>query len=53
MIIVTHEMNFAREVSDKVIFMDEGVIAEQGTAKELFENPKNERTAAFINTITK
>ena len=53
MIIVTHEMNFAREVSDKVIFMDEGVIAEQGTAKELFENPKNERTATFINTITK
>ncbi|MDX5028678.1 amino acid ABC transporter ATP-binding protein, partial [Streptococcus suis] len=39
MIIVTHEMEFAKEVSDRVIFMDKGIIAEQGTPKQLFENP--------------
>ncbi len=48
MIIVTHEMNFAKEVSDRVIFMDNGVIAEEGTAKEIFEAPKNERTRQFL-----
>ena len=48
MVIVTHEMEFARAVSDKLIFMDDGVIAEQGTPDEVFGNPKSERTKAFI-----
>ncbi|SCN21697.1 Octopine permease ATP-binding protein P [Clostridium sp. N3C] len=49
MIVVTHEMNFAREVSDRVIFMDQGLIIEEGTPDEIFHNPKNERTKAFLN----
>ena len=48
MIIVTHEMAFARDVSDRVIFMDKGVIAEEGTPAEVFGNPKNERTRQFL-----
>lgn len=48
MIIVTHEMTFARDVSDQVIFMDDGVIAEQGTPGEVFGNPRNERTKQFL-----
>lgn len=48
MIIVTHEMTFARDVSDRIIFMDKGVIAEQGPAKELVDNPKEERTKKFL-----
>ncbi|MCS4488872.1 amino acid ABC transporter ATP-binding protein [Streptococcus sciuri] len=48
MIIVTHEMEFAREVSDRVIFMDKGVIAEQGTPQQLFENPHEKRTKEFL-----
>ena len=48
MIIVTHEMEFARDVSDRVIFMDQGVIAEQGSPEQLFENPKEERTKEFL-----
>lgn len=48
MVIVTHEMNFAREVADRVIFMDGGVIVEQGDPKELFDNPKEERTKRFL-----
>ncbi len=48
MIIVTHEMNFARDVADRVIFMDEGVIVEQGTPKEVFDNPNEERTRQFL-----
>lgn len=48
MIIVTHEMEFARDVSDRVIFMDQGVIAEQGRPEQLFENPKEERTKEFL-----
>ena len=48
MVIVTHEMNFAKEVSDQVIFMDEGLVAEQGTPDEVFGNPKNARTKAFL-----
>lgn len=48
MIIVTHEMNFARDVADRVIFMDEGVIVEQGTPQEVFDNPKEERTKQFL-----
>ena len=48
MIIVTHEMDFAREVSDHIIFMDDGVIVEQGTPNELFNAPKEERTKQFL-----
>jgi len=48
MIIVTHEMEFARDVSDRVIFMDQGVIAEQGSPEQIFENPKEERTKEFL-----
>ena len=48
MIIVTHEMEFARDVSDRVIFMDQGVIAEQGSPEQLFENPKEERTKEVL-----
>lgn len=51
MIIVTHEMGFAKEVADRVIFMDEGFIVEQGTPDELFNNPKNERTQAFLSKV--
>jgi polar amino acid transport system ATP-binding protein len=51
MIIVTHEMNFAREVSDEVIFMDNGVIAEQGTPDEVFGNPKNEHLQSFLHSF--
>jgi putative lysine transport system ATP-binding protein len=48
MVIVTHEMDFAKEVSNRIIFMDQGVIAESGTPNELFKNPKEERTKAFL-----
>ncbi|HHX62286.1 MAG TPA: amino acid ABC transporter ATP-binding protein [Epulopiscium sp.] len=48
MIIVTHEMDFARDVADRVIFMDEGLIVEQGPPEELFGNPKEERTKQFL-----
>ena len=48
MIVVTHEMEFARDVSHRVIFMDKGVIAEEGNPEELFTNPKEERTKAFL-----
>ncbi len=51
MIIVTHEMNFAREVADRVIFMDEGVIVEEGKPEEVFTSPKQERTIAFLNKV--
>ncbi len=50
-IIVTHEMAFAKEISDRVIFMDEGNIIEEGTPKEIFENPKSERTKAFLSKV--
>ena len=53
MVIVTHEMNFAKDVSDEVIFMDDGVIAEHGTPEEVLVNPKNPRTKAFLNTYEK
>ena len=48
MVIVTHEMSFARDVADRIIFMDGGVIVEEGPAQELINNPKNERTKAFL-----
>ena len=51
MIIVTHEMNFAREVSDRVIFMADGVIQEKGTPEQIFNNPQNDRTKAFLENM--
>ena len=52
MIIVTHEMAFARDVANKVIFMDDGYIIEQGDPQEVFENPKEERTKQFLSRFT-
>ena len=49
MIIVTHEMAFARDVADQIIFMDEGYIVEQGDAKQVIDNPKEERTRQFLS----
>ena len=51
MIVVTHEMQFAREVSDRVIFMDQGVIAEEGTPETIFTAPKNPRTREFLARV--
>ena len=51
MIVVTHEMGFAREVADRVVFMDKGVIEEEGTPEKLFTNPDSERTREFLNVI--
>ncbi len=51
MLIVTHEINFARNVSDRVCFMDKGIILEQGPAKEVIDNPQNERTKQFLNVV--
>jgi general L-amino acid transport system ATP-binding protein len=51
MIVVTHEMGFAKEVADEVIFMDEGMIVEQAETKEFFANPKNDRTKLFLSQI--
>ena len=50
MIIVTHEMAFARDVANKVIFMDDGVILEQGDPHEVFENPKSEKLKSFLKS---
>ena len=51
MVVVTHEMGFAREVADRVIFMDGGVIVEEGKPEEVFGNPKHERTKAFLSKV--
>lgn len=51
MIVVTHEMGFAKEVADRVIFMDEGVIVEEGTPQEIFDQPKNERLVSFLGSM--
>ena len=51
MIVVTHEMGFAKEVADEVIFMDEGMIVERASTKEFFANPKNDRTKLFLSQI--
>jgi len=51
MVVVTHEMGFAREVADDVIFMDKGVIVEEGPAEQIFDNPENERTRGFLSSI--
>ena len=49
MIVVTHEMAFAREVSTRVVFMDKGVIAEEGTPEDIFQHPRNPRTREFLS----
>ena len=51
MVVVTHEMGFAQKVGTRVLFMDEGIIAEEGTPKEIFENPQNERTQDFLSKV--
>ncbi|GAA5346406.1 amino acid ABC transporter ATP-binding protein (PAAT family) [Planifilum fimeticola] len=51
MVVVTHEMGFAREVSDRVLFMDQGMIIEEGTPDELFNRPKEERTRSFLSKV--
>jgi len=51
MVIVTHEMGFAREVADRVVFIDEGVIMEQGKPQQVFSNPQNERTKSFLDKV--
>ena len=53
MLIVTHEMGFAKEVSDRVVFMDQGVIAEEGTPEQIFNNPTGERTRTFLKRTLK
>lgn len=53
MVIVTHEINFARNVSDRIVFMADGVIVEQGRADQLIDNPQNERTRSFLANIGK
>jgi L-cystine transport system ATP-binding protein len=49
MLIVTHELNFAREISDRVVFMESGIILEEGTAEQIFSNPRIERTKKFLS----
>jgi polar amino acid transport system ATP-binding protein len=51
MVIVTHEMGFAKEVADRVVFFDGGQILEQGTPTEIFDHPKEERTQSFLNKV--
>ena len=51
MVIVTHEMGFAREVADRILFMDGGVIAEEGTPSEVFNAPKSERLQNFLSKV--
>ena len=53
MVIVTHEMGFAKEVSDKIIFMDDGIIAEEGTPEQIFDNPKTPALRAFLSSMIK
>ena len=51
MVVVTHEMGFASEVADRVLFMDDGLIVEEGTPDEIFRAPKSERTKSFLNKV--
>ena len=51
MVVVTHEMSFAQEVADRVVFMEDGVIVEEGTSKEFFTSPKEERTKRFLRRV--
>ena len=53
MLVVTHEMDFARDVADRVVFMDQGVIAEEGSPEDIFNNPKEERTREFLKRVLK
>ena len=52
MVIVTHEMSFAREISDRVIFMEDGQIVEEGSPSQIFENPQEKRTREFLSRFT-
>ena len=52
MIVVTHEMGFARDVADRVVFMDEGIVHEQGTPEEVFDHPRSDRTKDFLGHIS-
>ncbi len=51
MIVVTHEIGFAREVSDRIIFMDDGLIVEEGNPEDVIANPHHERTRSFLGTV--
>ena len=51
MVVVTHEMGFAREVADRVLFMDQGLIVEEGTPEEIFSSPRNARTQGFLSKV--
>ena len=51
MVVVTHEMGFAKEVGDRILFMDKGRIIEEGTPEEIFQNPKNSRTKDFLSKV--
>ncbi len=51
MVVVTHEMGFAREVGDRVLFMDEGIVMEEGTPEQIFQNPQNARTKLFLSKV--
>jgi ABC-type polar amino acid transport system ATPase subunit len=51
MVVVTHEMGFAREVGDRVVFMDEGLIVEEGTPSQIFDTPQNVRTQSFLSKV--
>ena len=51
MVVVTHEIGFAKEIATRVIFMDNGIIAEEGKPEEIFNNPKNERTKEFLSKV--
>ena len=51
MLVVTHEMGFARNVSTKIVFMENGVVLEEGNPQEFFDNPQEERTRAFLQSI--
>ncbi len=53
MVVVTHEMGFAREVGSRLLFMDQGVVLEEGVPSEIFENPQNERTQSFLSKVLK
>jgi ABC-type polar amino acid transport system ATPase subunit len=52
MIVVTHEMQFAREVADRVVFMDDGIVVEDGIPSELFANPKSDRLRSFLRRVS-
>ena len=52
MVVVTHEMGFARDVADRVLFMSDGVITEEGTPEQIFDNPQQERTKAFLSAVS-